>query len=97
MAARFEAYRQRGDESFGREEARFLLQVANEPEAALAVALRNWGRQKEPADARLVLEAAAASRQPRAAQPVVAFVTRSKLSDARIDALVRALGNEAAP
>jgi len=95
MAARFEAYRQRGDDSFGREEARFLLQVANEPDAALAAALRNFDRQKEAADARLVLEAAQAAKQPRAAAPVVAFVTRSKLSDARIDALVLALTKDA--
>jgi len=96
MAARFEAYRQRGDDSFGREEARFLLQVANEPDAALAAALRNFARQKEPADVRLVLEAAQAAKQPRAAAPVVAFVMRSKLSDARIDALVLALAKDAA-
>jgi tetratricopeptide (TPR) repeat protein len=96
MAARFEAYRQRDDESFGREEARFLLHAVNDPDAALDVALRNWRKQKEPADARLVLEAAAASRNPSAATPVLAFVAQSKLEDPRIEVLVRTL-KEVAP
>ncbi len=91
MAARFEAYRLRGDDSFGREEARFLLHLANDPDAALAAALRNWDKQKEVADARLVLEAAQAARKPRSAAPVIAFVSQSKLQDPRIESLVRAL------
>ncbi|HTQ00257.1 MAG TPA: hypothetical protein VMN56_13090 [Casimicrobiaceae bacterium] len=91
MAARFAAYAQRGGELFGREEARFLLALAKDPEAALAAALRNWENQREPADARIVLEAALAARQPEAAAAVVDFVARSKLEDPRIDALVRAV------
>jgi tetratricopeptide (TPR) repeat protein len=89
MAARFEAYKQRGSELFGREEARFLLYLADDPQAALDAALRNFERQREPADVRILLEAARAARKPAAAAAAVAFVERVKLTDPAIDALVR--------
>jgi len=91
MTARLAAYAQRGGELFGREEARFLLELANDPPAALDAALRNFDNQREPADARIVLEAALAARRPEAAAGVVEFLARSKLEDPRIEALVRAV------
>jgi Tfp pilus assembly protein PilF len=91
MAARFEAYRLRSIELFGREEARFLLSLADNPEAALVAAQRNFERQREPADVRILLEAARAARKPEAAASAVAFVDRVKLADPVIDALVRDL------
>jgi len=90
MTARLAAYAQRGGDLFGREEARFLLELENDPTAALAAALRNFDNQREPADARIVLEAALAARRPEAAAGVVEFLARSKLEDPRIEALVRA-------
>lgn len=89
MTARFEGYAQRGSEYYGREQARFLLKLARDPAAALRAAQRNWETQREPWDARVLLEAALAAGQPRAAAPVVAFVEASKLQDPRIAALVR--------
>ena len=91
MAARFEAYRQRESELFGREEARFLLYLADDPEAALLAAQRNFERQREPADVRILLEAARVARKPAAAAPTMAFVERVKLEDPTIQALVREL------
>ena len=91
MAARFEAYRQRESELFGREEARFLLYLADDPDAALGAAQRNFERQREPADVRILLEAARVARKPAAAAPAMAFVERVKLEDPTIQALVREL------
>jgi Tfp pilus assembly protein PilF len=91
MAARFEAYRQRDSELFGREEARFLLYLADDPESALVAAQRNFERQREPADVRILLEAARAARKPAAAAPAMAFVERVKLEDPVIEALMRDL------
>jgi len=91
MAARFEAYGQRGSELFGREEARFLLQLAGDAEAALTAAQRNFARQREPADVRILIEAARAARKPMAAAPAIEFVERVKLQDPAIEALVREL------
>jgi len=91
MAARFEAYKLRGSELFGREEARFLLTLAGDADAALVAALRNFERQRAPADVRILLEAARAARKPEAASVAIAFVERVKLADPAIDALIRDL------
>lgn len=91
MAARFEAYRLRRSELFGREEARFLLYLADDPEAALTAAQRNFARQREPADVRILLEAARAARRPDAAAPAIAFVARTGLEDPVIAAAIHDL------
>ena len=91
MAARFEALRQRGSYYFGREQARFALQLQHDPQVALALAEQNWNVQHEPWDARVLLEAALAANRPEAAAPVLAFLQQSKLQDPIIDPLARQL------
>ncbi len=91
MAARFEALRQRGSYYFGREQARFALQLQHDPKEALTLAEQNWAVQHEPWDARVLLEAARAANQPEAAAPVLAFLSKSKLEDPTIEPLARAL------
>lgn len=71
LAARFEAARQRGDTSHRKEESRFTLALRGDVARALALAEQNWREQREPADARILLEAALAARQPAAAKPVL--------------------------
>jgi tetratricopeptide (TPR) repeat protein len=91
MGARFEALRLRGSEYFGREESRFALQLQHDPQAALDLALRNWQVQRAPWDARVVLEAALAAKQPQAAAPILEFLQKTRLEDPIIDPLARAL------
>jgi hypothetical protein len=91
MAARFEALRLRGSEYFGREESRFALQLQHDPQAALDMALRNWQVQRAPWDARVVLEAALAAKQPQAAAPALEFLQKTQLEDPIIDPLAREL------
>ena len=91
MAARFEALRLRGSEYFGREESRFALQLQHDPQGALDAALRNWQVQRAPWDARVVLEAALAAKEPQAAAPVLEFLQRTQLEDPIIDPLAREL------
>lgn len=91
MAARFEALRLRGSEYFGREESRFALQLQHDPQVALDTALRNWQVQRAPWDARVVLEAALAARQPRAAAPVLEFLQKTQLEDPIINPLAQEL------
>lgn len=74
LERRFEASRRRGDEVHRREEARFALELAGEPERALTLAEKNWTEQREPADARLLLKAALASGRPEAADPVLQWL-----------------------
>jgi tetratricopeptide (TPR) repeat protein len=91
MAARFAAEKHRGGEFFGREEARYLLYLERKPDAALTAALQNFELQREPADVRLVLEAARAAGKPAAAAPAIEFVARTRLEDPAIASLVRQL------
>jgi Tfp pilus assembly protein PilF len=91
MAARFEALRLRGSEYFGREESRFALQLQHDPQLALDAGLRNWQVQRAPWDARVVLEAALAAKQPQAAAPVLEFLQKTQLEDPIINPLARAL------
>ena len=67
LRARFEASRRRGDRVHLREEARFALHLEGDPRTALALAADNWMVQKEPADARILLEAALAANDHAAA------------------------------
>ncbi len=90
LQARFAASRQRGDSLHQGEEARFLLHLRDQPEAALPLAQANWAVQREPRDARILLEAALASGQPEAARPVLEMMERTRLQDLPL----RRLANE---
>ncbi len=81
MTARFEALKLRGSDYFGREEARFALQIEHDPTTSLALAKRNWQFQRAPWDARVLLEAALAADQPRAAAEVIEFLKQTNLED----------------
>jgi len=84
LAARFDTARRRGDTIHRREEARFQLALMHNPDEAVALAQANWSVQREPADARILLEAAEASGQPRAAAPVLAWVRENRIEDIQI-------------
>jgi tetratricopeptide (TPR) repeat protein len=94
MAARFEALRLRGSEFFGREESRFALKLQHDPPTALDMALRNWRLQRAPWDARVVLEAALASKEPEAAVPVLEFLQKTQLEDPILEPLERELRSQ---
>jgi hypothetical protein len=70
-----------------REEARFELEVREDAATALGLALANWKVQKEPSDARLVLQAAVAANDPAAAADVLAFIEKTGLADTRLKPL----------
>ncbi len=91
MAARFEALRLRGSDFFGREQARFALELQHDPATALDLARRNWQVQREPWDTRLLLEAALAADQPKAAIEALEFIHKNKLEDPVLDPLVAEL------
>ncbi len=84
MGERLAAARHRGDSIHWREEARFELRVRKRPQEALRLALVNWGIQKEPIDARLVLDAARAAGRPQAAQAVIDFCRQAGWTDVRL-------------
>ncbi len=78
----FGAARSRGDMQHLREEARFLLSLADRPADALEIAEENWAQQKEPEDLRLLVEAADAAGQPERAAPALSHCKTFGLEDA---------------
>jgi tetratricopeptide (TPR) repeat protein len=88
LAARFEAARLRGDRVHQREEARFQLYLLGNADEALRLALANWAVQREPADARILLESAQAAHRPEAADPVRNFLRQNHLADQRLTRLL---------
>lgn len=92
LVERFAAARLRGDAVHQREEARFLLSLRHQPGAALELARANWRVQREPSDARLLLEAALAAGDPSAAQPVLDYLRDNRLEDVQLARLLAQLG-----
>ncbi len=92
LRQRFDASHLRGDTVHRREEARFVLALEDDPHAALELARANWGVQREPWDARVLLEAALAAREPAAAAEVLAFLSDNHFEDPRISKLAAKLG-----
>ena len=89
LQARFAASTMRGSRLHLRDEARFTLHLLGQPGAALRLALTNWKVQREPADARILLEAAIAANKPQAAAPVLAWIQMTGVEHAVIRALAR--------
>jgi hypothetical protein len=92
LAARFDAARARGDRTHEKEESRFVLALQGDPARALALARSNYAVQREAADARILLEAAIAARQPDAAAPVREWLTMHHVQSAALQSLVTRLG-----
>ncbi len=92
LEARFAAARQRGDETHFATEARLQLDLRQQPLKALDLARQNWIQgQREPQDARLLLEAALAAGQPEAAREVLDWLERVHLEDERLTGLSQRL------
>jgi tetratricopeptide (TPR) repeat protein len=87
LEAAFAAEMQRGEAVHRREQARFLLEIQQQPQLALAVASDNWAVQREPDDVLVFVNAARAAGRPSAAAPALDFVRTQDLRDARIDSL----------
>jgi len=81
LRSRFDAAALRGDKLHQQEEARFNLYLLGNKEKALALAQENWKLQREPRDARILLEAALAMKDPRAAQEALDWLERSGHED----------------
>jgi predicted Zn-dependent protease len=81
---RFAASRLRGDRVHLREEARFALHLLDAPADALDLARENCRVQKEPADLRILLEAALAAEDPAAIAGARAWLAATRLEDRRL-------------
>lgn len=91
LRARFAAANLRGDKTHQQEEARFTLSIEGNAQKALTLALENWQVQKEPQDARIVLEAALAANSPAAALAVLSWLRSNHVEDERLQKLAQHL------
>lgn len=90
MADRFAAAQARGDTTHRAEEARFQLHLRGDTAKALQLASANYQVQREPRDARVLLEAAIAARDSTAAQGVRTWLRTSGFEDPRLRQLGQA-------
>ncbi len=91
LQARFDAARLRGDATHQKEESRFALALQGDAARALALARENYAVQREPADARVLLEAAIAAKDPAAAKPVLDWMAASGVESVILNRLVAKL------
>lgn len=89
LQARFAAARERGTPVHVREEARFTLILLHDVKRALPLAQANWNVQREPADARILLESALAAGNRAAAQPVLDWLSANHVEDVRLRQLAK--------
>jgi predicted Zn-dependent protease len=92
LGDRFAAAALRGERLHMGEEARYLLDLKGDAPAALRVGLENWNiGQREPRDALIVLEAAAAAKDRKAAEPVLRWLRESGFESTRLSRLAASL------
>ena len=88
LQARFDTARLRGETVHRREEARFTLALLHRPAEALALAQANWLVQREPADARILIEAAIAAGAPEQAEAALGWMRTNHVEDAALTRLL---------
>ena len=93
---RFRAAALRSDRLHELEAARFELDIEGQPAKALDLASRNYQDQKEPRDAEILMRAALAAKQPRAAVPALDWLRSSKYEDPALKALADKLSTPGA-
>jgi len=81
------------DRTHAREAAYFALYLSDDPRRALDSAVANWAVQREPVDARLLLEAALAAGRRDAAYPVVEWLDANRVEHADLERLRARLGS----
>jgi hypothetical protein len=88
---RFTAAAQRGDRLHEQEAARFELDIEGHSAKALELATRNYQDQKEPRDAEILMRAALAAKQPKAAKPALDWLKANRYEDPELQPLAAQL------
>ena len=91
LRARVAEAARRGDRTHEYEAARFMLEIEGNLTAALALARNNYEKQREPRDAEMLMQAALATKEPKAARPALEWLRTSRYEDPRLDALAEQL------
>lgn len=88
LKQRFAAAMLRGDTVHQREQSRFELRLMHNPARAMQIAKLNWAVQKEPADARVYLEAAIAAKDNAAIQTMTQWLATDHLEDVALTKII---------
>ena len=91
LKERFDASALRGDKLHQQEEARFHLYLLGDAKGALRLAEENYRLQREPRDARILMQAAVAARDYAAARPALDWLRASGYEDPAYAKLALAL------
>jgi len=91
LVERVEASRRRGDSVHCREEARYALRLEGDGAKALSLAKQNFEVQREPADVRVLLEAALVMKERSAAAPALVWMKSTGFADPRFTSLAAAV------
>ncbi|MBI3374702.1 MAG: hypothetical protein HY017_23510 [Betaproteobacteria bacterium] len=91
LQARYAAATLRGERLHAQDEARFRLEFLADAKGALELAVQNWSEQHEAADARILMEAAIAANEPRAAEPALEWLRSNRFEDVRLSRLAATL------
>jgi tetratricopeptide (TPR) repeat protein len=95
LAARFDAAMRRRDSVHQREQARFELALRGDAAAAVRLAKLNWAVQKEPADLRILAQAAVAGKDEQARAIVRDWLKSSRIEDVTMAAPLAQLEKKA--
>ncbi len=91
LRERFAAAGARTERLHEQEVARFMLELAQQPDEALKIAATNYATQKEPRDAEVLMRAALAARQPQLAAPALHWLRESRHEDPQLAQLATQL------
>jgi hypothetical protein len=91
LGERFAAAALRGERLHLAEEARYRLELKGDAKGALAAAAENWNSQREPRDAAVLLAAALAAGDPKAAAPALRWLEESGFESAQLRRLAAQL------
>ena len=91
LRSRFAAAVLRGDRLHEQEAARFELDIEGNAAKALGLASANYKVQKEPRDAEILMRAALAAQQAKAAQAAIDWLRTSRYEDPTLAALAAQL------
>jgi tetratricopeptide (TPR) repeat protein len=92
LAARYDAARRRGDATHARDEARFRLIIEGDARAAVELARANFDVNREPADLRVLVDAARAADDKAALATATDWIATTRLEDVTI--ATRAAGKQ---
>ncbi len=92
LRTRFEASHQRGDTVHARENARFELALRGDAKSALRYALDNWNVQREPADLRILAQAAVAANDAAALATVRRWMAETGIEFSAVAAVASGTG-----